>query len=99
MIIIISRFMLNHISDCPTLANLPTEGNLTSPGFPEVFPEEAVCTWKITVTRGHVIDFKFDVIELGPDSDAVLDCDSNEVKTEVSLYDADTADQAKLLAR
>ena len=91
--------MLNHISDCPHFANLPAEGNLTSPGFPEVFPEEAECSWKITVTRGHVIDFKFDVIELGPDSDAVLDCDSNEVKTEVSLYDAETADPARLLAR
>ena len=78
---------------------LPKEGNLTSPGFPEPFPEKAVCTWRITADRRHSIDFEFHVIELGPDTDAVLDCDDSQVKSEVSLYDADSADQDKLLAR
>ncbi|KAM4828885.1 cubilin [Thomomys bottae] len=56
------------------------EGNIASPGFPNVYPNGVNCTWHILVQPGHVIRLHFDTFQ--------LEFHYNCTKDYLEIYDA-----------
>ncbi len=43
---------------------IKAEGNITSLGFPGYYPDNSLCTWRISARRGHRVHIKFDVMDI-----------------------------------
>lgn len=63
-------------------------GVISSPNYPENYPKETDCIWRIATTPGHRIVLGFSAFELEDDQECAYDY--------VTVYDGDTADSFTL---